>query len=95
MTEAALQRAIQREVKKRGGKAIKQHGGPYSVAGTPDLIGSLAGRPFAIEVKLPGQVTTLKQSHELAQWAEQGWAAGVATSVEEALQIITSREADA
>lgn len=90
MTEATLQRNIQKAIRERGGKTIKYHGGPYSVAGTPDLIGVLNGRSFAIEVKLIGKVATLKQEHELQEWAAQGWASGIAHSVHEALDIIAA-----
>jgi Holliday junction resolvase len=85
--EADLQRKIQAAIRERGGKVIKTHGGPYSVAGTPDLIGSLNGRPFAIEVKVTGQQPNAKQEAELAAWAAQGWATGVAYSVDDAINI--------
>jgi len=88
MTEADIQRKIQAAIRSRGGKCIKIHGGPYSVAGTPDLIGVLNGRSFAIEVKKPGKHATTKQELELAAWAGQGWIAGVATSVEDAMALI-------
>jgi hypothetical protein len=86
--EADLQRRIQAEIKRIGGKVIKIHGNAYSVAGTPDLIGSLDSRPFAIEVKLPGEKPTTKQTYELAQWAAQGWATGIAHSIDEALRLV-------
>ncbi len=88
MTEATLQRAIQKAIRDAGGKVIKIHGNAYTQAGTPDLIGVLRGVSFAIEVKRPGQSATLLQTHELEQWGLQGWAVGVATSVQEALDII-------
>jgi len=90
MTEAALQRKIQAALRERGAKVIKIHGGPYSVVGTPDLIGALGGRSFAIEVKRPGERPSAKQQAELAAWAAQGWATGVACSVQEALAIVDS-----
>jgi Holliday junction resolvase len=92
VSEATLQRAIQAAIRKAGGKVIKIHGGPYSLAGTPDLIGTLNGRPFAIEVKVPGGRATKLQEHELGEWAKQGWNTGIAHSVEEAM-IIATREA--
>ena len=89
MKEATIQRKIQEEIRKRGGKVYKLHGNQYGVAGQPDLVGALDGVSFAIEVKRPGGVATAKQAHELRQWAAQGWATGVATCVEEAMAIIT------
>jgi Holliday junction resolvase len=88
--ESTLQRSIQKAIEDAGGKVYKIHGGPYSVAGAPDLIGSIDGKPFAIEVKLPGKKKTLtaKQAYELEQWAKQGWNVGVATTVEEAKTIV-------
>jgi Holliday junction resolvase len=88
MTEADIQRAIRKEIERRGGKCIKIHGNEFTVAGTPDLLGGLDGRPFAIEVKRPGGKPTLKQAHELAGWEAQGWAVGIAHSVQDALQIL-------
>ena len=90
MTEASLQRSIQRAIEAAGGKVYKIHGGPYSVVGAPDLIGSINGKPFAIEVKLPGKLSTLtpKQEYELEQWKQQGWNTGVATTVEEAMKCV-------
>ena len=90
MTESSLQRSIQRAIEAAGGKVYKIHGGPYSVVGAPDLIGSLGGKPFAIEVKLPGKLSTLtpKQAYELEQWKQQGWNTGVATTVEEAMKCV-------
>ena len=88
MTEAVLQRAIQKAIRDRGGKVIKIHGNAYAQAGTPDLIGVLAGVSFAIEVKRPGKTATKLQTHELEQWGLQGWAVGVATSVDDAIGII-------
>jgi len=89
MTETTLQHAIQEAIRKRGGLTLKLHGSPYMRAGTPDLLCTLNGVPAMVEVKLPGRVVTLKQRHELKQWEAQGWRAGVAHSVEEALAIIT------
>jgi len=88
MREADLQRKIQKAIREAGGKVIKIHGNAYSVAGTPDLIGVLNGRSFAIEVKLPGKEATAKQTAELAAWAAQGWATGVVRSVRDAMDAI-------
>lgn len=92
MTEATLQRKIQKAIRDRGGKVIKIHGNAYSQAGTPDLIGVLNGRSFAIEVKRPGGKATKLQIHELEAWGAQGWAVGVACSVDEALAIVHTEE---
>ena len=88
MSEAQLQRRIQRAIAERGGKVYKLHGNQFGVAGAPDLIGVLDGRSFAIEVKQPGGKPTALQEHELKAWAAQGWATGIATCADEALEII-------
>lgn len=88
VSEAAIQRRIQAAIRNAGGKVYKLHGGQFGVAGAPDLIGALHGRPFAIEVKRPGGKPTALQEHELKAWAEQGFAVGIATNVDEALEII-------
>lgn len=65
------------------------HGGPLSRAGVPDIIGCAGGRMFAIEVKIPtrGRLSAL-QRLELSRLAGAGAVAGVATSVDEALDIV-------
>lgn len=88
MKESDLQRAIRREIERLGGKAVKVHGSPFTEVGTPDILGVLDGTSFAIEAKLPGNEPTPRQCHELNEWRKQGWASGVAHTVEEALLII-------
>jgi len=88
MTEKTIVKKIVNEVKRRGGKVIKTHGSRYMPAGTPDLIGVLGGVSFAVEVKRQGVRPTPVQAAELKEWQAQGWAAGVATSVEEFLAIV-------
>jgi hypothetical protein len=89
MKEADIQRAFQREIKRLGGKCYKLHGSQFGVIGQPDIVGALAGVSYAIEFKVPGKTASAKQNAELDQWAQQGWATGVAHSVEEAIFIIT------
>ena len=88
--EKTIEKGIRAAIEQRGGKVYKLHGTQFSMTGAPDLIGCLKGVPFAIEVKRPGGKATPKQYHELQGWSAQGWAVGVAASVDEALQIITS-----
>ena len=86
--EKTIEKWIRTAIEQRGGKVYKLHGTQFSMTGAPDLIGCLKGVPFAIEVKRPGGKATPKQYHELQGWSAQGWAVGVATSVDEALAII-------
>ena len=89
MSEAQLQRRIQRAITERGGKVYKLHGNEFGVNGQPDLIGVLNGVPFVLEVKLHGREATPKQQYELDGWRAQGWRAAVVTTVNEALEAIT------
>lgn len=89
MSEAQLQRNIRKTIEGAGGKCYKLHGNVFGVAGQPDLIGSLNGVPFVLEVKLPGREATPKQQYELDGWRAQGWRAAVVTTVKEALEAIT------
>lgn len=89
MSEAQLQRRIQRAIAERGGKCYKLHGNVFGVAGQPGLIGSSTASPFVLEVKLHGREATPKQQHELDGWRAQGWRAAVVTTINEALEAIT------
>lgn len=52
-------------------------------AGTPDLIGSYRGHPFAFEVKRPGENATEIQKYELREWLSSGAAVAVVRSVDD------------
>lgn len=56
--------------------------------GTPDIVGSYKGRPFAVEVKRLGKKVTPEQAGELMLAKLAGVSTGVATSVEEAMRIV-------
>ncbi len=58
-------------------------------AGSSDLIGICNGRFVAIEVKLPGQKPRPDQVQFLEHVKKMGGIAGVATSPEEAIAILT------
>lgn len=88
MSEKAIEQKIRAEIRRLGGKVYKMHGTQYSVMGAPDLVGCLDKVSFAIEVKVPGKKPTPRQQLELDEWRAQGWATGVATSVDEAIAII-------
>lgn len=71
-------------------KVLKMHGNQYAEKGTPDIIGSLYGHAFALEVKRPGGKTTKIQDIRLAEWAAAGAVTAVVTSVDEALQALNN-----
>lgn len=58
-------------------------------AGTSDILGCLpGGRFFALEAKRPGKKATLKQQAFLESVREIGGIAGVASSIEEAAEVL-------
>ena len=71
-----------------GSKTIKLHGNPFMESGSPDLIGAWRGKPFAIEVKQPGEKPEPIQARRLNEWAAAGALTGCAHNVAEALSII-------
>jgi hypothetical protein len=93
--ESALVAEILRALRALPGVMVrKRHGSAWGVAGDPDLYGSIHGRHFEIEVKRPGERPTALQQARLKQWAATGALAGVARSVEEALDIVGATRRD-
>jgi len=87
--ESALVAEILRALRALPGVMVrKRHGSAWGVAGDPDLYGSIHGRHFEIEVKRPDERPTALQQARLKQWAATGALAGVARSVEDALDIV-------
>lgn len=61
--------------------------------GSPDLVGMLrGGRAFAVEVKRPGQKLRAEQQAWFKSFYTWGGLGGVATSVDEALAILSNSE---
>lgn len=92
--ETRLQQKIRAALKLRYPKSwwVKFHGGMFSAAGIPDLIGVVNGRPFFFEVKCPGKLRTLSpiQAYVIDQLQRAGACACTITSVEEALAIVAA-----
>jgi hypothetical protein len=72
-SEKTIERRIIGEIKKRGGVVVSIHGTATGARGFPDLIGGLEGRPFALEVKKPGEPLTPLQRWWLQHLKEQGY----------------------
>lgn len=70
---------------------FKSHGGPFQVAGLPDIIGVHKGRFIGIEVKQPGEEPTSLQYQILDLIRAAGGIAFWATSPEE-VQITMTKE---
>ncbi len=87
--EAALVKQILAALRSAPGVvARKRHGSAWSVAGDPDIYGSIRGRHFELEVKRRDGVVTELQQARLRDWARAGALVGVARSVAEALAIL-------
>jgi hypothetical protein len=87
MKESRLQRNIRAalELQFPGSVWFKYHGGPFTRAGVPDLLGVVYGRFIALEVKRPGERASRIQRHVQKRLANAGAIVGVVTSVDEAL----------
>lgn len=89
MLERNIVAKIKKALEAEGAKVIKVHGSSMMEAGTPDLIGCLRGRCFALEVKRDKHHhATNLQKMRLAEWAEAGALTGVVWSVEMALEVV-------
>lgn len=74
-----------------GATCHKNHGGPYSERGLPDLSGTLpGGRAYWIEVKRPGKLASLTPAQRLLLQREalNGAVAGAVTSVEQVVELL-------
>ncbi len=73
MREATLVKEVKDWINSNGGKVVKYHGGPYSEAGIPDLIGCLPhGQCVVIECKVPGKHPTPIQLAQLKAFIKCG-----------------------
>ena len=90
--ETHLQQKIRAALKVRYPRSwwVKFHGGMFSAAGVPDLLGCVNGKFFAFEVKCPGKLRTLTpiQAHVIDKLQRAGACACTITSIEEALAIV-------
>ncbi|HSG62293.1 MAG TPA: hypothetical protein VLA24_12765 [Pseudomonadales bacterium] len=69
-------------------KAIKLHGSPYTVKGTPDILCVCEGVAIFIEVKQPGNQPTPAQNHQLREWDKAGASCFVAYNADTALEVV-------
>lgn len=101
--ETRLVNRMRREIQARWPAAfvVKVHGNPYQAAGLPDLLVVLEGTVAGVEVKAQraGESreralarVTLRQRDTLDRLSRAGAVAGVALTVEEALELVTRAE---
>ncbi len=82
--ETAIVKKILTALRSDGWLVTKTHGGAYSDAGVPDILGWRSGQSLAIEVKTDSGTTTGLQDKWLRDLRAAGVRAGVARSVDEA-----------
>lgn len=75
---------------------FKVHGGPYQMAGIPDIVGLHKGRFIAIEVKVPGREKNLseKQKRVIKMIQRAGGISFMATSAEQVLETLEAEFRD-
>lgn len=89
MSEAALTRRVLKYLNGLPAcKAIKIHGSEYMEVGTPDIIGCIKGRFFAIELKEPGKKPDPIQKLRLRQWLDAWAIMGVAETIDEVKELL-------
>lgn len=68
---------------------MKVHGGPYQIAGVPDLIGCVAGKFIALEVKMPnGGDPTEIQKIQISRIKKAGGYARAVRTPQEAVRAV-------
>jgi Holliday junction resolvase len=87
--ESKLSRKIMDALRAEGAFAFKIHGGPWMMAGLPDIIACVDGRFVALETKNPGEEanTSKIQDHVHGLIRKAGGRVAVVTNVEQALKI--------
>lgn len=93
--ESRLSRQIMEALRTQYGRDIfcfKVHGGPLMMAGLPDIIGVVYGRPFALETKMPRKDSqpSERQLYVHSRMRRAGCTVGVPRSVADALDIVRS-----
>ena len=68
---------------------VKLHGGPMQLAGLPDWLVILRGRPILIEVKAPDGVVSKLQEVRMNELRKAGAVVAVARTLDEAKAILS------
>lgn len=85
--ETLIVEKIMLRLQAEGGFWIKIHGGPFQLAGIPDILGCYKGRFIGIEVKCPGEVPTTLQWKMIKLIRKAEGRAWFCTNLEDALAI--------
>lgn len=81
--ESTIVAAVLKYLRARGYWAAKLHGGPYQMAGLPDVLAIKGGLATWVEVKRPGEKPTAIQESMMRTLANAGSIVIVATSIED------------
>ena len=91
MTETAIVNSIMRWLKAQPGCwAFKVHGGPWQLAGVPDIVGCLDGKFFALEVKRPGGKIRPVQEIIIGQIRKAGGLADIVYNKEQVCELLSN-----
>lgn len=89
--EKAIVNKVMAEAKRLGWWVLNVHGGPYQMAGLPDLLVIKGGAAAWMEVKVPGKDPTRLQQHRIRELIEgAGCPATVVRSVGDAKEFLES-----
>ena len=89
MLEKQVENQIKKWLEQNNYWYFKVHGGPFQKTGVPDIIACMNGRFVAIEVKRSdGGIVSELQKAQIQKIKDSGGVAGVASSIEEFLQIL-------
>jgi len=88
VSETAIVRAAQRDLRALGAVVVKIHAGPMQ-PDINDLVGCYRGRAFMLEAKQPGEQMTPRQKVRAEQWKAAGAITGMFTSAAEAVALVT------
>lgn len=88
--ESKLQRQIRRRLEAEWPKSwwTKFHGGPFTAAGVPDLVGVVEGRSFFLEVKRKGEHASRVQLRRHDQLRRAGAFVAVVRTRREAVEFV-------
>lgn len=86
--ESTVVKRVLAYLNSRGGFWMKVHGGPFQLAGVPDIIGCYRGRFVAMEAKRPGKNPTRLQEYMLGRITAAGGVTAVIRSVDDARAVI-------
>lgn len=89
LKEKAVENKIKKWLKDKGYWFFKVHGSIFQPSGIPDILACIDGKFVAIEVKrTKGGVISPLQKAQIEKIKENGGIAGVASSMEEFLEIL-------